>query len=165
METYSTWGMIAEVAGWITIWWILSYFWIWSEALIILTVFLWLDVLFWLLESYIITKNTSSTKLVQWLARKLTRRALPFILIAALRGVWYEDINTMATMVMTILIISEAYSVIWHIYNINQPWSEPLPEIDALSALLKWISDFFAKIINSNKPLDKKDDEQTWKSI
>lgn len=159
MESYSTWGMIAEVAGGITIWWILAYFWIWSEALIILSVFLWLDVLFGVLESYIVTKDTSSTKLVQWLARKATRWALPFILIAALRWAGYEWIETIATMVMTILIISEAYSVISHIYNINQPNSAPLPEIDALSAVLKWISNLFSKIIDTSKPLDKKEDE------
>ena len=105
MHEISTWGMVAEVAGGITIWAILSYFWLTTQALMTLTIFLWVDVLFWLLDSYIVTKDTSSKKLVEWIARKFWRRSLPFIFIAALRWVWYENIETMATMVMSILII------------------------------------------------------------
>lgn len=141
MHEISTWGMVAEVAWGITMWAILSYFWLTAQALATLTIFLWVDVLFWLLDSYIVTKDTSSKKLVEWIARKFWRRSLPFICIAALKWVGYENIETMATMVMSILIISEAYSILWHIYSIN--YKEKLPEIDALKLLIQKIWELF----------------------
>jgi len=131
---------------------ILTYFWLTAEWLIILTVFLWVDVLFWLLDSYIVAKNTSSNKLIEWLARKFTRRALPFIFIAALRWVWYDWIEMMANVVMSVLIISEWYSILWHIYSINY-WKK-LPEIDALKALMEKVADIF------RWELSKKTDEK-----
>ena len=131
---------------------VLTYFWLTAEWLIILTVFLWVDVLFWLLDSYIVAKNTSSNKLIEWLARKFTRRALPFIFIAALRWVWYDWIEMMANVVMSVLIISEWYSILWHIYSINY-WKK-LPEIDALKALMEKVADIF------RWELSKKTDEK-----
>jgi len=47
----------------------------------------------------------------------------------------------LATMVMTVLIISEWYSIIWHIYSLN--YKEKLPEIDALKMLIKKIWELF----------------------
>ena len=157
MHEISTWGRVAEVAGGITIWAILSYFWLTTQALMTLTIFLWVDVLFWLLDSYIVTKDTSSKKLVEWIARKFWRRSLPFIFIAALRWVWYENIETMATMVMSILIISEAYSIIWHIYSIN--YKEKLPEIDALKMLIEKIWNLFKWQLESKK------DGEGWEQL
>ena len=149
METYSTWGVVAEVAGWITIWSILAYFWLEAQALLTLSIFLWVDVLFWLLDSYFVTKDTSSKKLVEWIARKFWRRSLPFICIAALKWIGYDNIDTLATMVMSILIISEAYSILWHIYSIN--YCEKLPEIDALKLLMQKLSDFFRWLITKKE--------------
>lgn len=149
MHEISTWGMVAEVAGGITIWAILSYFWLTAQALMTLTIFLWVDVLFWLLDSYFVTKDTSSKKLVEWIARKFWRRSLPFICIAALKWIGYDNIDTLATMVMSILIISEAYSIIWHIYSLN--YGEKLPEIDALKLLMQKLSDFFRWLITKKE--------------
>lgn len=160
MGEASTGGVVAEVLGWITIWSILTYFWLTSVWLITLTVFLWVDILFWLLDSYIVTKDTSSIKLVEWLARKATRRALPFILIAALRWVWYDWIEMMANVVMSVLIISEWYSIIWHIYAIN--YNEKLPEIDALKLLIQEIWKLFRSKL-TNEWEDKK--QRSWNKL
>lgn len=159
METYSTWGMIAEVAGWITFWSILAYFWLEAQALMTLSIFLAVDIIFWLLDSYFVTKDTSSKKLVEWLARKAWRRALPFILIAALKWVGYDWIDTISTIVMTVLILSEWYSIIWHIYALN--YKEKLPEIDCLKRLFWMIADLFKwQLPTKNKDLSDKKDEQ-----
>lgn len=165
MEAYSTWGVIAEVAGWITIWSILAYFWLEAQALMTLSIFLWVDILFWLLDSYFVTKDTSSKKLVEWIARKFWRRALPFITIAVLKWIGYDNVETISTIVMSVLILSEWYSIIWHIYALN--YKEKLPEIDALKWLITMVADLFKGQLNTKKPLDKKEniDEQTWGSI
>ena len=149
MTDISTWWVVADVAWGITIWSIFAYFWLSAEAVMILTVFLWLDIIFWLLDSYFITKDTSSKKLVEWLARKFWRRALPFVTILALKWIGYEWIETMADIVMWVLIVSEWYSIIWHIYSLNY-W-EKLPEIDALKLLINKIWDLFRWLISKNK--------------
>lgn len=146
METYSTWGIVAEVAWWITIWSILAYFWLEAQALMTLSIFLWVDIIFWLLDSYFVTKDTSSKKLVEWVARKFWRRALPFITIAALKWIGYDDVETISTIVMTVLILSEWYSIIWHIYALN--YKEKLPEIDCLKLLMQKISELFKSLIS-----------------
>lgn len=158
MHEISTWGMVAELAGGITLWSILSYFWLSAEALNILTTLLAIDIIFWLLDSYFVTKNTSSKKLVEWLARKFWRWVLPFVTILALKWIGYEWTWMMADIVMWVLILSEWYSILWHIYALNY-W-ESLPEIDALKLLIKKISDLFKWIISKKTP-----DEQDWGSL
>ena len=150
MNTYSTWWLIADIAWWITFWSILAYFWLEAQALMTLSIFLGLDIIFWLLDSYFVTKDTSSKKLVEWLAKKAWRWSLPFILIAALKWVGYEWIDPIATIVMTTLILSEWYSIIWHIYSLN--YKEKLPEIDCLKYIMQKISELFKWELNKNLP-------------
>lgn len=135
------------------IWLALEYFWMSSETIIIMTVLLILDFIAGISEVYIKDrKNLSSTKAWQWLAKKTTRRLLPFIIIIVLRWAWLEDVNYLASAVCWIIIVSEGYSILSHIYALNQPWDEHLPEIDALSALIKWVSNFFKKMIEDKIP-------------
>jgi len=141
MNEISTWWIVAELVWGITFGSILTYFGLTAEALMILTIFLWLDILFGVLDSYIVTKDTSSVKLVQWLARKLTRWALPFVVVAALRWIGYQDIELLSNIIMTTLIISEWYSIIWHFYSIN--FGEKLKEIDCLKLLFESIIKIF----------------------
>lgn len=148
MNEVSTWWIIANIAWGITCGAILNYFGLTAEWLIILTIFLGLDILFGLLDSYIVTQNTSSVKLVEWLAKKLTRWALPFIVVAAMKWVWYENIELLSNMIMSTLIISEWYSIIWHFYSIN--YGKSLPEIDALKALFEKVWELFKDKINND---------------
>ena len=76
--------------------------------------------------------------MVTGLVKKLTRRLLPFIVIAIVRGAGFENVNLISTALLSILIVAEGYSVIGHIYSIN--YKEQLPEIDAMKALFEWIS-------------------------
>ena len=157
MEAYSTWGAVAEVAWWITIWSILAYFWLEAQALMTLSIFLWVDIIFWLLDSYFVTKDTSSKKLVEWIARKFWRRSLPFVTIAVLKWIGYDNVETISTIVMTTLILSEWYSIIWHIYALN--YKEKLPEIDCLKLLIQKIWNLF------KWQLDIKKDGKDWEQL
>ena len=157
MEEFSAGWVVAEVAWGITIGTILTYFWLTSTWLITLSAFLALDVIFWLLDSYIVTQDTSSRKLIEWLARKFWRRALPFVTIAALRWIGYDDVEMISNIVMSILILSEWYSVVWHIYSIN--FKEKLPEIDALKFLIEKVAEIF-KWQMSKKKVDEWDSKE-----
>ena len=126
------WGIILGVE--------LDYFWMSGETLLILTIMLILDWIFWVINAY--TQGTLESRLmVNWLVKKLTRRCLPFIVIMVLRGAWFDNTHIVTTSILSILIVAEWYSVIGHIYSIN--YKEQLPEIDCLKILMKQIAELF----------------------
>ena len=49
--------------------------------------------------------------------------------------------------IMWIMIVSEWYSIIWHLYSINT-WKQ-LPEIDAFELLISKILSIFKKVIDA----------------
>lgn len=136
MWEISTGGVVWNIAWGLTLWAILTYFGMSSETLIILTVMLILDRIFGVVNAYL-QENLQSKLMVNWLIKKLTRWCVPFIVIAILKGAGFENIEFIATAMLSILIVAEWYSIIWHIYSIN--YKQDLPEIDALKLLLQWI--------------------------
>lgn len=139
MEEISTGGTIASVAGGFWLAAILEYFWISWEVLTILSVLLALDYIFGVLDAYLLDRTSvTSTKMWRGLAKKLTRWMLPMIVIIILKGVWAEDIQLASTVIFSILIVTEGYSIIWHFYSINT--GQKVPEIDAMKLLFEFIS-------------------------
>lgn len=145
-----------NLAWWISLGVILEYFWMSQETLIILTVMLLLDWAFWVCNAYI-QGNLQSKLMVTWLVKKLTRWCLPFIVIAVLRWAWFENIDLIATSILSILIVAEGYSVVWHIYSIN--YKQELPEIDALKMLFEWIAKLFRWKLEDKDLSDNEKDE------
>lgn len=68
----------------------------------------------------------------------MTRWMLPLIVIAILRWVGTGDLQMASTVIYSILIITEGYSIIGHFFSINT-WKD-LPEIDAFEMLVKFIT-------------------------
>lgn len=148
----TTWEWITLNIAWgIGLGVILDYFWMSSETLIILTVMLVLDWIFWVINAYI-QWTLQSRLMVNWLVKKLTRWCLPFIVIAVMRWAWFDNTHIIATSILSILIVAEGYSVIWHIYSIN--YKENLPEIDCLKLLFKWIASLFKWKLDDLSPKD-----------
>jgi hypothetical protein len=152
------WEAVAINLAWgVSLWVILEYFGMTQETLIILTSMLLLDWIFWVINAYM--QDVLESKLmVSWLVKKLTRWMLPFIVIAIMRWAWFDNVDLVATVLLSILIVAEWYSVVWHIYSIN--YKETLPEIDAMKALFEWISKLFKTKIDETLP-PKNEDE--WK--
>lgn len=139
--------MIASVAGGVGLAAILEYFNVSGEVLIILSVMLLLDYIFWVLDAYMLDRESvTSAKMWRGLAKKLTRWMLPLVVIAILRGVWAWDLELASTVIFSILIITEWYSIIGHFYSINE-WKQ-LPEIDAFEMLIQ----FIVKLIRGKLP-------------
>ena len=149
-----TWTKLAlfNILWGIGLWVALDYFWMSGETLIILTVMLVLDWVFWVINAYI-QWTLESKLMVNWLVKKLTRWCLPFIVIAVLRGAWFDNTHLISTSILSILIVAEWYSVIGHIYSIN--YKEQLPEIDALKLLFQWIAKLFKWKLDDLSPKDK----------
>lgn len=138
-EANALW-ILGNIAWWVSLWAILTYFWMSWEVLLILTSVLVLDWIFWIINAYM--QETLQSKLMaKWLIKKLTRWCVPFIVIAVMKWAWFDDTQLISTSILSILIVAEWYSIIWHIYSINY-W-KTLPEIDALKSLLEWIANIF----------------------
>lgn len=137
--TEAEWFAI-NIAWGISLGMILDYFWMAQETLIILTVMLLLDWIFWVVNAYI-QWTLQSKLMVTGLVKKLTRWLLPFIVIAVMRWAGFEKVDLVATVILSIIIVAEWYSVLGHIYSIN--YKETLPEIDCLKILIQQIAKLF----------------------
>lgn len=145
---------IVNIAWGLTLWVILEYFGISGETLIILSCMLLLDWIFGVIDAYM--QGTLESKLmVRWLIKKLTRWCFPFIVIWVLRWAGFENTEIIVTAMLSILIVAEGYSVIWHIYSIN--YKEQLPEIDALKMLFQWVGKLFKGKVDDSLTDNKKD--------
>lgn len=161
------WQWIAiNIIGGITLWGILEYFGMSQETLIILTVMLILDWIFWIVDAYI-QETLESKLMITGLVKKLTRWCIPFIVIAVIRGAGFENIELISTTILSILIVAEWYSVIGHIYSIN--YKEKLPELDALKLLLQRLGKLFKWKVEETLP-PKEENEwnentESWEPI
>ena len=150
--------LAVNIAWGITLATILEYFGIGGETLIILSVMLLLDWVFGVVDAFM--QGTLESKLmVRGLIKKLTRWCFPFIVIGILRGAGFESSELIATAMLSILIVAEGYSVIWHIYSIN--YKQQLPEIDALKMLFEWIAKIFKGKVDDTLKEDK-DLDSKW---
>lgn len=132
---------------WIWVAWILDYFWIVHDWFVIMSVMLLIDWWFWIASAYFLWEKVESRTMRLWLVKKCTRRLLPFIVAWALKRTWFP-VDKLITAILWIIVFSEAYSVIWHIYSINT--KEKLPEIDAFKMLIWKLSWLFKWLINQN---------------
>lgn len=97
-----------------------------------------LDFIFGIAAAYVCDRaSVTSTKGWAGIVKKITRFLLPFILIAALKGVGVDNAGQLTNIVFTIMIVTETYSVISNIYAIN--FKKRLPEIDVFEHLLRQV--------------------------
>lgn len=144
---------------WLWIAWILDYFWIVHDWFVIMSIMLVLDWIFWVASAYVLWEKVESRTMRLWLVKKCTRWILPFIIAWALKRTWLP-VERLITCIIWIIVFSEVYSVIWHIYSINT--KEKLPEIDAFKMLLWKLANFFKKLIDNNLSEIEKKCSSDW---
>ena len=143
-----------NIIWWCILYWVLEYFGIWCEAITILSSLLIIDFIMWIADSYIKDKTkVTSEKMWKWLVKKMTRWLLPFIVVGVFKWAWIDDMTTITNMLLSMLIITEWYSIIGHIYSINT-WKE-MVEIDAFEMLLKLV----LNLLKGKLPKDEQEDK------
>ena len=156
--TQGEWALIGIIGG-LSMAWILEYFSISGEWLIIMTVMLCLDFIFWIVAAKSRGEAIESRKRQRGLVKKLTRWLLPFIVVAWLKRTWMPWIPELVMVIIWMIVFSELYSIIWHIYSINY-WQE-LPETDAFKMLLDWLAKLIKNLINKkDEELNPKDEDK-----
>lgn len=157
MSGFSTTGAVASIAWWITLAGVLEYFHLSWEVTAIFAALLALDFIFWISDAYLEDKQqVTSEKMRRGLVKKMSKLMLPLIVVLVLKGVGFESLEMVVTTIFSILIITEGYSIIGHIYCINT-W-EHISEIDSFALLLDFIIDIFrTKLPVKEKDEDKKE--------
>lgn len=154
--TETEWAVV-WIFWWISVAGILDYFSISWEWIIIMTVMLVLDLIFWLVSAKVRWEAIESKRLQSWLIKKMTRWLLPFIVALWLKWTWMPWISWLTTVIVWMIVFSELYSVIWHIYSIN--YKESLPECDAFKILLNSLVKIIKNLIKQkNDEIEPKDD-------
>ena len=138
MQDLNTTGAVVGTVWGLSMWALLSYFWMTTEMIVMLSVFLGIDFILWVFRAWQ-ADNTEvkSSLMAKGLFRKLTRWLFPFIVIGAAKFGGITDPTALTYPIVGILIVSEAYSSIRHIYNINT--GKDLSEIDAFGMLIEKI--------------------------
>ena len=144
------WALIGVVGG-LSVAGILEYFSISQEGLIVMTVMLILDMVFWLLSAKSRWEKIESKRMSEGLIKKVCRWLLPFIVAGWLKWTAMPWIEWLITVIVGMIVFSELYSIIWHIYSIN--YKEELPEVDAFKMLLNGLVKILKNLIS------KKNDE------
>lgn len=142
---------LVSIFGGITLAKILEYFGVEGQTVLILGIVLGLDFIFWVVAAYVCDKSSvTSIKARQGITKKLTRFFLPFIIIAALKGMGVEQAANLVNIVFITMIATETYSIISHIYAIN--FKKKLPEIDVFEYLLRNIGAYIVSLmVDPNK--------------
>lgn len=144
----TVWGL--SIAG------ILDYFSISGEWLIIMSVMLVVDFIFWLISAKSRGEKIESKKRQHGLVKKASRWILPFIVAGALKWTGMSGVDLLVNTIVGMIVFSELYSIIGHIYSIN--YGEELPEMDAFKILMNKLSNFVKGIIK--KESEKIDEEK-----
>lgn len=154
MWEFSTGGAVASIAWGITLAGTLEYFHLSWEVTAIFAALLALDFIFWVSDAYIENKQqVTSEKMRKGLAKKLSKLMLPLIVVLVLKWIGFENLEMVITTIFSILIITEGYSIIGHIYCINT-WKH-LSEIDAFSLLIDFIVNIFKAKLPSKEEEEK----------
>lgn len=129
--------------------WILEYTGISGEKLAILAILMALDMFSGVAKTYRLNKEEiTSNKFVFGLVSKLTILLIPLAIGLMARGI-DVDAKSFVNFCFSVLIVSEAYSVIGNIYTVKT--GKKVKEIDAISAILKVIQNLFETAVNQKK--------------
>lgn len=155
------WALVGVVGG-LSVAGILDYFSLSWEGLLVMSIMLITDFIFWIVAAKVRGEEIESKKWQEGLIRKLSRWVIPFAVAWWLKRTWMGGIEELNVAILWMIIFSELYSIIWHIYSIN--YKEQLPELDSFKLLLNGIVKLLKSLINkTNKNLETQDEEEVEK--
>lgn len=141
------WALVGIIGG-LSVASMLEYFSISSEGLIVMSAMLVIDFVFWIIAAKARGETIESRKMQLGLIRKLSRWVIPFVVAWGLKWTWMWGIEELVVAIMWMIIFSELYSVIRHIFSLN--YKEELPELDSFKLLLNWIAKLLKSLVNKN---------------
>lgn len=152
------WALIGIVGG-LSVAGILDYFSINEEWFVVMSMLLIVDFIFWIVAAKVREEAIESKKRQEWLIRKISRWVIPFLVAWWLKRTWMWGIEELNLAILWMIVFSELYSIIWHIYSIN--YKQELPELDTFKLLLNWIAKLLKWLVTKNsKKIEEKEEEE-----
>lgn len=152
------WALIGIVGG-LSVAGILDYFSINEEWFVVMSILLIVDFIFWIVAAKVRGEAIESKKRQEWLIRKISRWVIPFLVAWWLKRTWMWGIEELNLAILWMIVFSELYSIIWHIYSIN--YKQELPELDTFKLLLNWIAKLLKWLVTKNsKKIEEKEEEE-----
>lgn len=145
--------MIIESSSIKTIWYIswmgiFAYLNMQEMQVFILTVFMVMDIITWILKQWWIDRTKiSSEKLTRWIIKKILTIMFLFSFALMFKWIWIDG-GAYITSVLSLLIMSEFYSNTQNIYCFRT-W-KTVEEYDVISLIIKYIWDQLIKIIEKH---------------
>lgn len=151
------WALVGLVGG-LSVAGIIDYFSINEEWLLVMSIMLIVDFIFWIVAAKVRGEKIESKKWQEGLVRKLSRWVIPFAVAWWLKWTWMWGIEELNIAILWMIIFSELYSIIWHIYSIN--YHEELPELDSFKLLLNWIAKLLKSLVTKSwKKFEQENDK------
>lgn len=123
-----------------------------EQPIWIFSILMVIDFVTGILASYVADKNEVKSKTaVNWLIRKVSIFMIPFVVALVIKGGGYTGdlANGLVTTIVSLLIVSEGYSVLGNIYGIKT--GKKVPEIDATERLLDFVRGLFESSLSPKK--------------
>lgn len=128
--------------------WSLVYLWLPKDAVMIFAVLMAVDFVTGVISAYVDDKTkVRSQTAIKWAVKKVSIFLVPFVVALMLKGAWY-DAGWMVTTILSILIVSEWYSILGNIYSIKT--GNKVTEIDALWYILELVRKFLDSKMSTN---------------
>lgn len=151
------WALVGLVGG-LSVAGILEYFSINEEWLLVMSIMLIVDFIFWIVAAKVRGEEIESKEWQEGLIRKLSRWVIPFAVAWWLKRTWMGGIEELNIAILWMIIFSELYSIIWHIYSIN--YHEEIPELDSFKLLLNGIAKLLKSLVTkSGKNLEQENNK------
>lgn len=124
------------------------------ESMSILAIFMMLDTVLGVVKSMVLhgPRSFTSRILAHGLVSKLLVLLVPLIVVWSGRGAGF-DLHMLASGVISILVLSEAYSILGHIQSIRT--GEEVKEFDAVSLVLKSVREVLEKMLTTKTTKQK----------
>ena len=120
-----------------------------QEAVLIFGTLMMIDFVTGVAAAYTLDRDSvTSNTAMRGIIKKVSIFLIPFVVAMVGRGAGYQEMTGMVTMVTSLLITTEGYSIIGNIYCIQ--YKKCLPEIDAVELLLRKIGAILKTLVEGS---------------
>lgn len=124
------------------------------ELILVLTTLIFIDYITGIYRAYTLCENVTSHRMKYGILSKLVLILIPITLSLMAKGVGL-DFHIIVNLGLSLLIISEGYSVIGNIYTSRT--GENLPELDIIKILAGKILEYIYRVLGGHIKKDDKD--------
>lgn len=118
-----------------------------QDSMSVLTVLVLIDIFTGVMKTLALGKKPSSRRLLNGFISKVLLLLVPIVFALAVKGIGV-DAKSMLYMILSVLILSETYSIIGNVYTVKT--RKEVEEFDAVAVILKMIRKYLDRLTDIN---------------